>query len=463
MEKNNITLQPKPSKKTHRIKEHLSQLASNIKIRMDENQILMDTINTVCINIKKSRQQLKKFTSNNQTKDNINLELNKNITHIKSTNKNLITQKKMLFHKYIKLKNKFFTELEPINTELKLLSDRKFIMENIMKKRDFEIEKFEQELDNFFDPLTREEQRDIFSNNIDIDEDSIIYMLEKSQSTLLNKLKDFNKYNIRVNELIKEKKMLQNILKKLKEHKNIKDFSLDEQNILLKKINPKKNNITIQNEINIDNSGIKTLEGGNISILSDIMNDTINSEYEEEEYIEFITEQNNYKPMKLTPNLRNKIPTINLQQIEYNKMKFKQEYAEKSLSRELKNMDEFDTKKELLKSLIKKAKIKNKRLSNKYNKLSKKIIMMKKIVKSMTQYNYQLCQSSFRDKKLSNNVQRQFNPLSGRNHDMHSLKLNFDANDDFNKAKINSKEQNEIIINDISINKNKNKSKNIFG
>ena len=461
MEKNNITLQPKSTKKPHRIKEHLSQLASKIKIRMDENQILMDTINTVCINIKKSRQQLKKFTSNNQTKDNINLELNKNITHIKSTNKNLITQKKMLFHKYIKLKNKFFTELEPINTELKLLSDRKFIMENIMKKRDFEIEKFEQELDNFFDPLTREEQRDIFSNNIDIDEDSIIYMLEKSQSTLLNKLKDFNKNNIRVNELIKEKQSLQNIIKKLKQNKKIKDFSLDEQNILLKKVNPKKNT-SLEIEQIIDNSGIKNLEG-NISILSDIMNDTINSEYEEEDNIEFTTDQKNYKPIILTPNLRNKIPTINLQQIEYNKMKFKQEYAEKSLSRELKNMDEFDTKKELLKSLIKKAKIKNKRLSNKYNKLSKKIIMMKKIVKSMTQYNYQLCQSSFRDKKLSNNAQRQFNPLSGRNHDMHSLKLNFDANDDFNKAKINSKEQNEIIINDISINKNKNKSKNIFG
>ena len=461
MEKNNITLQPKSSKKPHRIKEHLSQLASKIKIRMDENQILMDTINTVCINIKKSRQQLKKFTSNNQTKDNINLELNKNITHIKSTNKNLITQKKMLFHKYIKLKNKFFTELEPINTELKLLSDRKFIMENIMKKRDFEIEKFEQELDNFFDPLTREEQRDIFSNNIDIDEDSIIYMLEKSQSTLLNKLKDFNKNNIRVNELIKEKQTLQNIIKKLKQNKKIKDFSLDEQNILLKKVNPKKNT-SLEIEQIIDNSGIKILEG-NISILSDIMNDTINSEYEEEDNIEFTTDQKNYKPIILTPNLRNKIPTINLQQIEYNKMKFKQEYAEKSLSRELKNMDEFDTKKELLKLLIKKEKIKNKRLSNKYNKLSKKIIMMKKIVKSMTQYNYQLCQSSFRDKKLSNNAQRQFNPLSGRNHDMHSLKLNFDANDDFNKAKINSKEQNEIIINDISINKNKNKSKNIFG
>ena len=453
MEKNNITLQPKPSKKTHRIKEHLSQLASGIKVRMDENQILMDTINTVCINIKKSRQQLKKFVSN-QNKDAIKLEMNKNNTHIKSSNKNLITQKKMLFHKYIKLKNKFFTELEPINTELKLLSDRKFIMENIMIKRDFEIEKLEIESDNIFDPLTREEERDIFTNNIDIDEDNIIYMLEKSQSTLLNKLKEFNKYNIKVNELIKEKKILQNIIKKLKDNKKIKDFSLDEQNILLKKINPKKNIINIQDEQNIDNSGIKTQEKGNISLLSDIMNDTINSEYEEEDNIEFITEQKNYKPIILTTKLRSKIPTINLQQIEYNKMKFKQEYREKSLSREIKNMDEFDTKKEMLKALIKKEKFRNKKLSNKYNTLVQKINMMKKIVKNMTNYNYQLCQSSFREKKLGNNVQKQFSALSGRNLDLINFKLNYEDNLDINKVK-NQKDKNEIIINDISDNNKK--------
>ena len=456
MEKNNITLQPKSSKKAHRIKEHLSQLASGIKVRMDENQILMDTINTVCINIKKSRQQLKKFVSN-QTKDAIKLEMNKNNTHIKSSNKNLITQKKMLFHKYIKLKNKFFTELEPINTELKLLSDRKFIMENIMIKRDFEIEKLELESDNIFDPLTREDQRDIFTNNIDIDEDNFIFMLEKNQSTLLNKLKEFNKYNIKVNELIKEKKMLQNIIKKLKDNKKLKDFSLDEQNILLKKINPKKNIINIENEQNIDNSGIKTLEKGNISILSDIMNDTINSEYEEEDNIEFITEQKNYKPIVLTTNLRSKIPTINLQQIEYNKMKFKQEYHEKSLSREIKNMDEFDIKKEMLKSLIKKEKFRNKKLSNKCNNLVQKINMMKKIIKNMINYNYQLCQSSFRDKKLGNNVQKQFNALSGRNLELINFKLNYEDNLDINKVK-NPKDKNEIIINDIS-----DKNKKIVG
>ena len=131
MEINNITYQPHhSSKKKHKIKEHLSQLASKIKIRMDENQILMETINTVCINIKKNRQQLKKFSSN-QSKENIKTELNKNILNLKNNNKTLLIQKKMLFHKYIKLKNKYYTELEPIYTELKLLNDRKFIMENI--------------------------------------------------------------------------------------------------------------------------------------------------------------------------------------------------------------------------------------------------------------------------------------------------------------------------------------------
>ena len=50
MNLNNITYQPKQSsKKTYKIKEHLSQLASTIKIRMDENQILMDVINIICI------------------------------------------------------------------------------------------------------------------------------------------------------------------------------------------------------------------------------------------------------------------------------------------------------------------------------------------------------------------------------------------------------------------------------
>ena len=151
------------------------------------------------------------------------------------------------------------------------------------------------------------------------------------------------------------------------------------------------------------------------------------------------------------------IPTINLQQIEYNKMKFKQEYHEKSLSREIKNMDEFDIKKEMLKSLIKKEKFRNKKLSNKCNNLVQKINMMKKIIKNMINYNYQLCQSSFRDKKLGNNVQKQFNALSGRNLELINFKLNYEDNLDINKVK-NQKDKNEIIINDIS-----DKNKKIVG
>ena len=448
MELNNITYQPKQSKKTHRIKEHLSQLASSIKVHMDENQILMSTINYVCINIKKNRQQLKKF-STNINKENIQSELNKNITHLKSSNKNFITQKKLLFHKYIKLKNKYYTELNPINTELKLLNDRKFIMENIIKRRDFEIERFELAIDLFYTPLAREDKREIFSNNIDNDEDNIIYILEKNQTTLLNKLKDFNKWHNKSIELKKEKENLENVLKQLKQqtksnnNKQINNSS-SEQNITITKINK---NIYLEKEMSIDNSGLKPSEG-EISILSDIMNETINSEYEEEDNTQFLSNQENYKPIILTPNLRNKIPKINLEQIEYNKAKFKQEDAEKSLSRELKNLDEFDIKKELIKSMIKKEKAKNKKLTNKYFNLLKKINMMKKIVNSMKMYNYKLSMSAIRDKKNTNNAGRQFNALSGRGKEMINLNLKLNCGGDFdlNNDKT-SKDKSEIIIN----------------
>ena len=441
----NITYQPKQStKKTHKIKEHLSQLASTIKIRMDENQILMDTINNICINIKKSKQQLKKFSSN-QNKENAKSELNKNITNLTKSNKNLIIQKKLLFHKYIKLKNKYFTELEPVNTELKLLNDRKFILENIIKKRDFEIGRYEVSLEVFYAPLVREDKREIFSNNIDIDEDSIIVNLEKSQTTLLNKLKDFNKYHNKAIELKKEKEILVKILKKLKGKRNINNFSVEEKNILYNKNNSRKNKYS-QNIQDISNSLINSIDG-NESILSDIMNDTINSEYEDEEYIEFISLQKNYKPLILTENLKTKIPKINLEQIEFNKMKFKQEDAEKSLSRELKNFDEIDLKKELVKSMIKKEKAKNKKLNNKLMNLSKKINMMKKIINSMELNNYKLSNSAIRDKKVGINVGRQFNALSGRNREIMDLKLNYVKGFNFNKEK-NLEDKNEIIIND---------------
>ena len=445
MKLNNITYQPKQSsKKTYKIKEHLSQLASTIKIRMDENQILMDTINNICINIKKSKQQLKKFSSN-QNKENAKSELNKNISNLTKTNKNLLIQKKMLFHKYIKLKNKYFTELEPVNTELKLLNDRKFILENIIKRRDFEIEQYETNLEIFYAPLVREEKREIFSNNIDMDEDSIIYNLEKSQTTLLNKLKDFNKYHNKATELKKEKETLVKLIKKLKGKRNINNLSMEEKDFLNNKINSRKNKL-LQNNQDINNSLLNSIDG-NSSILSDIMNDTINSEYEDEENIEFISLQKNYKPLILTQNLKNKIPKINLEQIEFNKMKFKQEDAEKSLSRELKNFDEIDLKKELVKSMIKKEKAKNKKLNNKLMNLSKKINMMKKIINSMELNNYKLSNSAIRDKKVGINVGRQFNALSGRNREIMDLKLNYVKGFNFNKEK-NLEDKNEIIIND---------------
>ena len=420
----NISYQPKASgKKQNRVKEHLSQLASNIKIRMDENHILMDTINYLCINIKKYRQQLKKLLLN-QNKENIRTEINKNILNLKNSNKNVETQKKLLFHKYIKLKNKFYNELEPLNTELKLLNDRKFIIDNIIKKRNFEIERNEKALNLIIGSFIREDKREIFSNNIDIDEDNFINNLDKYQTLLLSKLKDFNKYHNKSEESKKEIDKLKKIIKKLKEKKKLSD---EEKNIIYNK----KNNNKIINEENNNNNNNKIEEEN--SIMSDIMNDTINSEYEDEENIEFIPEDKIYKPIIL----KIKIPKINLKQIEYNKMKFKQEDAEKSLSRELKNFNEFDMKKIIIKDAIKKEKIKNKKLSNKYLNLSKKIKMMENIVKNMEEYNYKLSLSAFRDRKVDIPIKKQLNALSGRNRQIINHKFNFED-------KLNNFEQNNF-------------------
>ena len=187
-----VSYQPlKNQKKTYHIKDHLSELAIKIKVGMDENQILIDSINNICVNIKRSKQMLKKFTSL-QNKENIEIELIKNNTNLKSVNKNLAIKRKLLFQKYIRLKNKYCNELEPLNTELNILSDRKFIIENIAKRRDYEIEKITKECNEPSDEFLREEKREIISNNLDMDEDIIIFELERNQTLLLNKLKKYN-------------------------------------------------------------------------------------------------------------------------------------------------------------------------------------------------------------------------------------------------------------------------------
>ena len=201
-------------KKQYPIKQHLSQLAIKIKVDMDENQILIDNINNICINIRKSKQQLKKFSSM-QNKTNIENELIKNITNLKTSNKNLAMQRKILLQKYIKLKTKYNNELEPLNTELNILSDRKFIMENIISKKDYDIVKYTLAYNDSLNLYLREEKREFYSNNLDMDEDIIIIDLEKKQTLLLNKLKDYNKTINKIIELKKNINLMKNIINKI--------------------------------------------------------------------------------------------------------------------------------------------------------------------------------------------------------------------------------------------------------
>ena len=377
------------NEKPYQIKEHISLLATKIKVRMDENQILKDTIDNLSINIHRSKQQLKKF-SLFQNKSNIENEINKNISNLKTLNKNLNVQRRLLLQKYIKLKNKYSKELEPLKTELNLLSDRKFIMENVMNKKDYEIQKYTSQNNENLNLYLREEMREFTTNNLDMDEDVIIADLEKSQAILLNKLKDFNKTYNKCNEYKKNIKILKNIIKKVK-NKNINDLTEDEIKILF---NIKNNNITnISNNQYIDE--LNSIEEDSI------LNDTINSEYDDDDNIEFTPISKNYYPLKLGGKFE--IPKINLEQIEYNKRKLKQEDAEKSLSREMKDYDEYDLKIKELKNKIRKAKIKNRKYQEKCYDFDKKIKMMEQIIINMKKYNFDLTLSSNRNENSYNN------------------------------------------------------------
>ena len=101
--------------------------------------------------------------------------------------------------------------------------------------------------------------------------------------------------------------------------------------------------------------------------------------------------------MKINNKFR--IPKINLVQIEYNKRKFKQEDAEKSLSREIKNYDDEDIKIKEIKNKLRKIKNKNQKYQKKCANFEKKFKMMKKIINNMTKYNYGFSVSSSRNKE----------------------------------------------------------------
>ena len=77
-----VSYQPLNHSKPYKIKEHLSLLAYKIKIGMDENQILIDNINNLCINIHKSN------FNNSVNNKNIDINNNDNINNNNNNNNN---------------------------------------------------------------------------------------------------------------------------------------------------------------------------------------------------------------------------------------------------------------------------------------------------------------------------------------------------------------------------------------
>ena len=348
------------------IKEHLSLMATRIKVDMDENQILTDTINNLHYNIHKSKEQIKKFASL-KNKEQMFSELNKHLNTLKLSNQNLKKQKKYLFQKYIKLINKHQNELEPFNIELNLLSDRKFILSNLIKSKENIIRKITDSINTLKFIGIREEEKEIITNNLDMDEDFYILKLEKMQTDLLNKLKSYNKVSNKCNILKENIKILNDAINFFEK----KELKL-----------PKDEQIKVQkNEIMIESNKDEYLS-------TNEFNDSILSENnDDEDNLQFLIYDQYYHPLKLKNSI--KIPKINLEQINYNKKKNNPEDNEKSLSREMEKCDEIQMK---IKSIKKKVKVEKNKLKN-YKK--KCIIIMKKLksmeeqIKSLKKINIQ--------------------------------------------------------------------------
>ena len=350
------------------IKIQISKLGSKAKVCMDENQILVQMIKQQSHFLNNNKRNLKKYISSNHFHTDYQKDLTSGNKDLLKINKSLKTKRFSLRQRYHSLTLNMDKNLDNLKGELILLSERKFIYENALIAKNINIALLQKTLNNILEnSLEREETREIYSKDLDDDEDVMIKQLEYFQKVLLTHLKSFNKYHIKCEKLKQE---LLELNSKLNDKNAISNLS--KSNI------SKKNNEISDSKLTNDDMN------------SNVINES-SSYYDDDSYLEdpFI----DYDSMNFQDNvsdkcyLKNKnygkilnIPIIDLKQIEFNKKKIKQEDAEKSLSREFEDSDsEVNKKIKKIKEKIKKIKKKNQK-KLKLKELEKKISEMRKII-----------------------------------------------------------------------------------
>ena len=325
----------KKRKKSNLNLSQISVLATEARNNIDENQQLSDAITILNNLLQKTKKIIKTLISKkNISKIEIENNLKEEKYGQKKLNKILRGEKNFIRLKYNKTNNELNQVIKPLENELDILNNRKFIYENALFEKQSIINKIKNEITQI--KLTREDTNEKY---ISCGESNKIFdkINDSSQTMILNEGKLFNKYeNINI-KLLENKKLL-----------------LDEiQNIYSGKKNSYSNIIYISSYN--DDSKYEA---------DSYLNESITSTLEEEYmYLPFI--QNELKLSMIEKNkVRSNFRMTNLllEQIKYNNERVKPDEVEKSLSRIMEKNKGKDSKE-----------IKIKKLKEKINRVKKRI------------------------------------------------------------------------------------------
>ena len=325
----------KKRKKSNLNLSQISVLATEARNNIDENQQLSDAITILNNLLQKTKKIIKTLISKkNISKIEIENNLKEEKYGQKKLNKILRVEKNFIRLKYNKTNNELNQVIKPLENELDILNNRKFIYENALFEKQSIINKIKNEITQI--KLNREDTNEKY---ISCGESNKIFdkINDSSQTMILNEGKLFNKYeNINI-KLLENKKLL-----------------LDEiQNIYSGKKNSYSNIIYISSYN--DDSKYEA---------DSYLNESITSTLEEEYmYLPFI--QNELQLSMIEKNkVRSKFRMTNLllEQIKYNNERVKPDEVEKSLSRIMEKNKGKDSKE-----------IKIKKLKEKINRVKKRI------------------------------------------------------------------------------------------
>ena len=341
-------------KKTKLRLSELSMLATEARTGIDENNHLASSIENLKRMVKNNKTALNKLFSYKKLSINdAQKHLNEEKQELLLLNKNLKGEKNYMRLKYTKTKNEINQTLSNLKAELDMLVNRKFLCENALSEKESIIRKIKNTLKEYnvlTISLIKEEEINL---NINDSEVELNDMLERAQLDLMVECKGFNKHQNKCIFLIERKNLLFDEISKIRHKSN-------------KKINKKKQFETIYEDIE------------KLAEEDSLLNESIASIYEEDlnntEFPKVVLDKCIIDKKKLNNIL--KVTQLPMEQINYNKKRYKPEDAEKSLSRVIVNQDSNDLKIKKMKNDIKKIKRKVRRKERKCKKFEEKIKKM---------------------------------------------------------------------------------------